>query len=61
MVEVWLNNYLLGDGGFTKKCSNWLEQQTNCDKALLTQSCTAALEIIAILIDILPNDETIIP
>ena len=61
MEEAWLNNHLSGDGGFTKKCSNWLEQQTNCNKALLTQSCTAALEMIALLIDILPGDEIIMP
>jgi len=52
---------LAGDGNFTKKCHQWLEHQTNCHKALLTHSCTAALEMSAILADLEPGDEVIMP
>lgn len=50
-----------GDGPFTKACHAWIEQKTGCDKALLTHSCTAALEMAAILADIQPGDEIIMP
>jgi len=50
-----------GDGQFTKLCKNWLEQQTGCESALITHSCTAALEMAAILADIQPGDEVIMP
>ena len=52
---------LSGDGPFSKKCQEWFEKQTGCIKALLTPSCTAALEMAAILIDIKPGDEVIMP
>lgn len=52
---------LSGDGPFTKRCNAWLEQQTSCNKALLTHSCTAALDMAAILADIAPGDEIIMP
>ena len=52
---------MAGDGSFTKQCNNWLEQRTGCHKALLTHSCTAALEMAAILADIQPGDEVIMP
>ena len=52
---------LAGDGNFTQKCHQWLEHQTNCQKALLTHSCTAALEMSAILADLEPGDEVIMP
>lgn len=52
---------LAGDGEFTKKCHLWLEENTGCQKALLTHSCTAALEMAAILADIRPGDEIIMP
>lgn len=55
------NGQLAGDGAFTKQCSAWLEQRTGCDKALLTHSCTAALEMAALLADIAPGDEVIMP
>lgn len=55
------NGHLAGDGKFTKKCNEWLENNIQCKKALLTHSCTAALEIAAILIDIQPGDEVIMP
>jgi dTDP-4-amino-4,6-dideoxygalactose transaminase len=50
-----------GDGVFTKKCQAWLESQLNCQNALITHSCTAALEMAAILADIQPGDEVIMP
>lgn len=58
---VMENNYTAGDGPFTKKCQAWLEERLGCRKVLLTHSCTAALEIAAILADISPGDEIIMP
>lgn len=52
---------LAGDGYFSRDCHGWLEAQTGCCKALLTHSCTAALEMAAILADISPGDEVIMP
>jgi dTDP-4-amino-4,6-dideoxygalactose transaminase len=52
---------LAGDGQFTRSCGLWLEQRTGCRKALLTHSCTAALEMAAILADLQPGDEVIMP
>ncbi len=52
---------LAGDGPFTRNCHQWIEMSTGCRKALLTHSCTAALEIAAILADIQPGDEVIMP
>lgn len=52
---------LAGDGQFTKKCQKWLETTIGTHKALLTHSCTAALEMAAILIDIKAGDEVIMP
>jgi dTDP-4-amino-4,6-dideoxygalactose transaminase len=52
---------LSGDGEYTRLCSTWLEQRTGCDKALLTHSCTAALEMSAILSNLGPGDEVIMP
>jgi len=54
-------NMLAGDGFFTKKCHEWLENQTDCFKALLTHSCTGALEMAALLLNIQPGDEIIMP
>jgi dTDP-4-amino-4,6-dideoxygalactose transaminase len=53
--------HLAGDGMFTKKCQLWLEENTGCEKALLTHSCTAALEMAAILARVGPGDEVIMP
>lgn len=55
------NGRISGDGPFTEKCSEWLENNIGCKKALLTHSCTAALEMAAILIDTQPGDEIIMP
>ena len=65
--ELWYisqahaNRHLSGDGEFTRKCSDWLEQRLGGHKALLTHSCTAALEMMALLADIGPGDEIIMP
>lgn len=50
-----------GDGYFTKKCSDWFEEKLKCKKALLTTSCTHALEMAALLLDIKEGDEVIMP
>lgn len=55
------NKKICGDGPFTKKCSTWFEENFNVQKALLTTSCTHALEMAAILADIKPGDEVIAP
>ena len=55
------NGHLSGDGPFTRKCHGWLEERIGCAKALLTHSCTAALEMAAMLADIQPGDEVIMP
>ncbi|MBF4390082.1 dTDP-4-amino-4,6-dideoxygalactose transaminase, partial [Vibrio anguillarum] len=52
---------LSGDGPFAKQCEQWLEEHTHSKKALLTPSCTHALELAALLIDIQPGDEVIMP
>lgn len=61
IAEAKFGNMLAGDGPFTKRCHHWLEQRTGCAKALLTHSCTAALEMAALLLDIQPGDEIIMP
>ena len=61
IAEANFNNMFSGDGPFTKKCHEWLEINTGSKKALLTHSCTAALEMAAILADIQPGDEVIMP
>ena len=50
-----------GDAFFSKRCQSWFEDELNCEGVLLTPSCTAALEMAAILIDIQPDDEVIMP
>lgn len=52
---------ICGDGEFTKRCNLWIEEQTRTSKALLTTSCTHATEMAAILCDIKPGDEVIMP
>src|SRR5690606_17319396 len=55
------SNKLSGDGPFGKQCQNWFEQELPAKKTLLTPSCTAALEMAALLINIQPGDEVIMP
>ncbi len=52
---------ICGDGQFTKKCNEWIEARTGTAKCLLTTSCTHALEMAALLADIQPGDEVILP
>lgn len=61
IAEAHFNGKLAGDGPFTKRCHAWLEEHANAKKALLTHSCTAALEMAALLLDIQPGDEIIMP
>ena len=61
MRQALDNRKICGDGEFTKKCSRWLERKFNIRKALLTTSCTHALEMTAILANIQPGDEVIAP
>ena len=53
--------HLAGDGRFTRKCHDWLEESTGATRALLTHSCTAALEMSALLAQVAPGDEVIMP
>lgn len=55
------NEKICGDGPFTRKCSEWIEAQTGTTKCLLTTSCTHATELAALLLDIKPGDEVIMP
>ena len=55
------NQKICGDGPFTKKCSQWIEEKTGTAKCLLTTSCTHATELAALLAGIAPGDEVIMP
>ena len=61
VAEAQRSHHLSGDGSFTKRCHQWIEQQTGCAKALLTHSCTSALDLAALLLDIKSGDEVILP
>lgn len=61
VMEAIANHKICGDGPFCKKCSLWLEEQSGSEKVLLTTSCTHATEMAAILSDIKPGDEVIMP
>ncbi|HCU01669.1 MAG: Lipopolysaccharide biosynthesis protein RffA [Candidatus Moranbacteria bacterium GW2011_GWE1_35_17] len=61
LKEVIAKRKLSGDGEFTKKCNQWFEDNFKCKKALLTTSCSHALDMAAILIDIKEGDEVIMP
>ena len=61
IAQAHTNGHLAGDGMFTKKCHAWLEESTGTHKALLTHSCTASLDMAAMLADIQPGDEVIMP
>jgi dTDP-4-amino-4,6-dideoxygalactose transaminase len=61
IAEAKFGNMLAGDGSFTNRCHQWIEDKTGCNKALLTHSCTAALELMALLLNIQPGDEVIMP
>jgi len=65
--ELWLISqahaagHLSGDGRFTRQCHEWIQANIGCRKALLTHSCTGALEMAALLLDLQPGDEVIMP
>jgi dTDP-4-amino-4,6-dideoxygalactose transaminase len=61
IAQAHANGHLSGDGQFTKRSHAWLEQRTGAQRALLTHSCTAALEMAALLLDLQPGDEVIMP
>jgi dTDP-4-amino-4,6-dideoxygalactose transaminase len=61
ICQAIASRHLSGDGPFTQKCHAWLERTTGCAKALLTHSCTGALEMAAMLIDLSAGDEVIMP
>ncbi|EPR37152.1 TDP-4-keto-6-deoxy-D-glucose transaminase [Desulfovibrio sp. X2] len=61
IAQANFGHMLAGDGPYTKRCHKWLEQRSGSGKALLTHSCTAALDMAAMLLDIRPGDEVILP
>lgn len=61
MQQVYQNRKFCGDGEFTARCHKWFEENLPCKKALLTTSCTHALEMAALLTDIQAGDEVILP
>ncbi|WGG51369.1 dTDP-4-amino-4,6-dideoxygalactose transaminase [Rugamonas sp. DEMB1] len=61
IAQAHTNGHLSGDGSFTKRCHGWLEQHTGTARALLTHSCTAALEMAALLAEVEAGDEVIMP
>lgn len=61
IAQAHASGHLAGDGVFSKKCSTWLEQRIGSERALLTHSCTAGLEMAALLADLRPGDEVIMP
>ena len=61
LKQAILNHKICGDGIFTKKCSKWMENRFNAKEVLLTTSCSSALEMAALLVDIKPGDEVIMP
>ncbi len=61
IAEAIAGHHLSGDGPFTKRCNAWLEERVGCRQALLTHSCTAAMEMAAMLFDLAPGDEVIMP
>src|SRR3954464_2970012 len=61
IADALARGHLSGDGYYTKRCHQWLEQRLGCKRALLTHSCTGALDMAAILCDLKPGDEVIMP
>ena len=61
IAQAHANGHLSGDGPYTRACHTWLRGNTGADAALLTHSCTAALEMAALLLDLEPGDEVIMP
>ena len=61
IAQAVAKGHLSGDGPYSKLCHRWLEERLGCRRALLTHSCTAALEMAAILCDLRPGDEVVMP
>src|SRR5215469_9327733 len=61
ILQALENSHISGDGDFTKRCHAWLENEIGAPKALLTTSCTHALELSALLLDFKAGDEVIVP
>ncbi|MHB0977134.1 MAG: dTDP-4-amino-4,6-dideoxygalactose transaminase [Candidatus Aquicultorales bacterium] len=61
VAQAYGSGHLSGDGQFTERCQAWLNQKIGCASSLLTHSCTGALEMAAMLADIKPGDEVIMP
>jgi dTDP-4-amino-4,6-dideoxygalactose transaminase len=61
IAQAHANGHLSGDGPFTKRCHQWLREKSGAHMALLTHSCTAALEMAALLLRLAPGDEVIMP
>ncbi len=61
IAQAHAEMHLAGDGSFTKKCNRWIEQRTGAGRAMLTHSCTAALEMAALLAEVGAGDEVIMP
>lgn len=59
--ETLKSSKIAGDGKYTRLCTKWIEERFHAGKVLLTTSCTAALEMCAILLDLKPGDEVIMP
>jgi dTDP-4-amino-4,6-dideoxygalactose transaminase len=60
-AQALRDSHLSGDGQFTKRCHQWIEERTGCAKALLTHSCTSALDMAALLLELKSGDEIIMP
>lgn len=61
ITHAHANGHLSGDGPFTKRCNAWLTERTGASSSLMTHSCTAALEMAALLLGLAPGDEVIMP
>lgn len=61
IAQAHANGHLSGDGPYTKQCHQWLREKSGARMALLTHSCTAALEMAALLLRLAPGDEVIMP
>ena len=61
IAQSVFQGHISGDGPYTRRCHEWLEKNLGTSRAFLTHSCTAALEIAAILFDIGPGDEVLVP
>lgn len=59
--EVFKTGKVCGDGAYTRKCTGWMEEKTGTSKALLTTSCSASLDMAAVLTEVGPGDEVILP